>query len=220
MPRKKIEKKYHYLYKTTNIINSKYYYGMHSTSNMDDGYLGSGDIIRRSIRKYSKENFKLEVLQFFESRDELIEAEKSLITDDIINEVNCMNLIKGGYGGAWTSEQQRKNGEKGNIKMNILRLTNPEWVKNKFIKASNSLKLAYKTGKRKIPDIVYDWTGKKHKDETKEKIGKANSIHQQGKNNSQYGTCWITKDNTNKKIKKEQLQSFIDLGWIKGRKLK
>ena len=38
MPRKK--HKYHYLYKITNTINYKYYYGMHSTSDLDDGYLG------------------------------------------------------------------------------------------------------------------------------------------------------------------------------------
>ena len=38
-----------------------------------------------------------------------------------------------------------------------------------------------------------------------------------GKTNSQYGTCWITKDGSNKKIKKEDLDSFINEGWVKGR---
>jgi hypothetical protein len=31
--------------------------------------------------------------------------------------------------------------------------------------------------------------------------------------------CWITKDVINKKIKKEDLDSFIKEGWVKGRKL-
>lgn len=35
-------KKYHFLYKTTNLLNSKVYYGMHSTNDLNDGYLGSG----------------------------------------------------------------------------------------------------------------------------------------------------------------------------------
>ena len=44
--------------------------------------------------------------------------------------------------------------------------------------------------------------------------------HQQGEKNSQYGTCWVMKDNENKKIKKEELDTYIQMGWIKGRKIK
>ena len=44
--------------------------------------------------------------------------------------------------------------------------------------------------------------------------------HQQGKNNSQYGTCWITKDGKNKKINKTELNNFINNGWTKGRVIK
>lgn len=39
-----------------------------------------------------------------------------------------------------------------------------------------------------------------------------------GELNSQFGTCWITKDNNNKKIKKEELDKYLSDGWIKGRK--
>lgn len=40
-----------------------------------------------------------------------------------------------------------------------------------------------------------------------------------GKENSQFGTCWITKNGLNKKIKKEELNTFIEQGWVKGRTL-
>jgi hypothetical protein len=39
-----------------------------------------------------------------------------------------------------------------------------------------------------------------------------------GKANSQYGTCWITKDGLNKKIIKEALETYLNEGWVKGRK--
>lgn len=37
---------------------------------------------------------------------------------------------------------------------------------------------------------------------------------------SAYGTCWIYNDKESKKIKKEDLQFYINNGWIKGRKMK
>ncbi len=64
--------------------------------------------------------------------------------------------------------------------------------------------------------------GKKHTNETKKKIGKANSKHQSGEGNSQFGTIWIhnLKEKLNKKIKKEELPNFEKDGWLKGRKMK
>lgn len=71
-------------------------------------------------------------------------------------------------------------------------------------------------------ELKHVWKGRKMTEEHKTKIGKANSIKQKGKANSQYGTCWIHNLDlkVSKKIKKEELDSFIQDGWIKGRKLK
>lgn len=71
-------------------------------------------------------------------------------------------------------------------------------------------KQRYADGFRPLPD----WTGKKHKEETKRKIGEKNSILQSGEKNSQYGTMWITNGSENKKIKSIAL---IPDGWYKGR---
>lgn len=65
--------------------------------------------------------------------------------------------------------------------------------------------------------LKLDWTGRKHTEETKRKIGEKNSINQKGENNNQFGTCWITNGKENKKIKKENI---IPDGWKLGRKIK
>ncbi len=41
-----------------------------------------------------------------------------------------------------------------------------------------------------------------------------------GDKNSQFGTCYITKDNINKKIKKEELNNYLYIGWVQGRYIK
>lgn len=71
-------------------------------------------------------------------------------------------------------------------------------------------------------ELVGTFYGRKHKEETKEKLKKTfkERQHQQGEKNSQYGTCWIHNNKENKKIKKDELESYLSEGWIKGRKMK
>jgi pentatricopeptide repeat protein len=68
MPRKKGN--IHYIYKTTCLITGKYYIGMHSTTNFEDGYMGSGKRLRYSIRKYGLENHHEKALEIFEKMKE------------------------------------------------------------------------------------------------------------------------------------------------------
>lgn len=71
-------------------------------------------------------------------------------------------------------------------------------------------------------ELLAIWTGKKHNEETKRKIGEKNSILQKGDKNSQFDTCWIYNLNIkeSKKIKNSELDKWISNGWIKGRKMK
>lgn len=210
----KVNRKYHFIYKTTNLINGRYYYGMHSTDNLEDGYLGSGHRLWKSIRKYGKENFKREIVEFCNSREELIEKEKEIVNLNEIAKKECMNIMLGGSGGNNNTLNDDVR-QKAKLKLIILRKNN-DWVEFNRIAISIGLKLSYESGNKKI--IIPSFKGKKHTEESKIKMKLSNkkNKHQQGEKNSQYGTMWINKDCIIKKIKKEELENYKD--WNLGRK--
>ena len=90
------EKKHNYFYKTINLINGKYYYGIHSTNNLEDGYMGSGNLIKTAIKKYGKENFKKEIIADYPTRKEASDHEKMVVTVELIELDECYNLKSGG----------------------------------------------------------------------------------------------------------------------------
>jgi hypothetical protein len=91
--------KFHYTYQTKNLINGKTYIGVHSTNNLNDGYIGSGINLKKAIKKYGIENFKTEILAFFDTKEEAYEEEKFLIDENWIKSSSNYNLSIGGCGG-------------------------------------------------------------------------------------------------------------------------
>lgn len=219
MPRK--QKKYHFIYKTINLLNEKFYVGMHSTDDLEDGYVGSGKRLGYSIRKYGLENHKVEILEFFSSREELKKREAEVVNEELLKHPLCMNLKFGGEGG-WdhvnSDDDERakvqiaRSSAGGNKRAEI------------FCKGSEAAQERYKRGLEgkikkygKCPTI--DWTGRNHREETKLKISASMKSVTSGEKNSQFGTCWINNGSEAKKVKKEELQSWIDKDWRVGRKL-
>jgi len=75
-----MEKKFNYVYLTTNLINEKQYVGDHSTNDIEkDYYIGSGKVLKNAIKKYKKENFKKEILEFFPTKQEAFDAQEKYI---------------------------------------------------------------------------------------------------------------------------------------------
>lgn len=199
------------IYKITNNFNGKCYIGKHQTKHLDDGYMGSGKLITRAIKKYGRENFTKEILHIFDNEEEMNLKEKELV---VVSE-DSYNLCDGGKGGfsyinvnnlggtlGWKHTEKSLN----NLKKSRAKQTFTEETRKK---------LSISTKKRFHNKKGTFW-GKKHSSESKQKIGSANSLHQSKENNSQYGTIWITNGTQNKKIKKTDT---IPDGWTKGRKI-
>lgn len=135
---------------------------MHSTDDLNDGYIGSGQRLWKSIKKYGKDQHRCEVLEHLPDRASLSAREKQLITEEVLKDPMCMNIQPGGtgnYPGRPTSEWARR-------------------------KRSESMKKAWATGKMKgitgktlSPDTIEKITsktkGQRRTDEQKNRLSLA-----------------------------------------------
>lgn len=208
-------KTYHIIYRTICLITNRYYYGMHSTDNVDDGYLGSGKFLANSIKKHGVDNHVCEHLEFLENREKLREREREIVNDDLLKDSLCMNLKKGGDGGGglWNEEHAQKFHAAGGKK--VLQILNQRHVEKLKTDA------AYKEKYRKTLSVAQTGSkngffGKQHTPEYKKAVGLKNSIHQSGEGNSMHNKCWITNEIESKTMKKGE--SLPD-GWRFGRKM-
>lgn len=87
------------IYQITHRESGKCYIGKHQTNDLNDGYMGSGHLIRRAIQKHGKEAFHKEVLHVFSTEEEMNEKEKELVTSEFCLREDNYNLCPGGQGG-------------------------------------------------------------------------------------------------------------------------
>ncbi len=111
-------KQYNYIYLIRNNANRKIYIGQHITDDLNDGYMGSGKLLRKAIKKYGIENFTKEYLAFCDSKDTLNWLEKYYIKKYHSQDINVgYNMTSGGDGGdtcpgrVRTPEERKKHSE-------------------------------------------------------------------------------------------------------------
>ena len=173
-------KKYHFLYKTIVPSTGQYYYGIHSTDNLNDGYQGSGALICQL--KKNNVHMITGIVEFCQSRKEVLELEKKVVNNKLLKDTACLNLVTGGRFTPPTRAAIRKSTKK-KISMNHKgKVISPETrqkistkLKQHFSDPANRAKCATSTGrsaetKRKISEASKQ---RKHSDEAKAKIGQA-----------------------------------------------
>ena len=191
------------VYQITNLLDGKIYIGKHQTKKLDDGYMGSGKVLRHAVKKYGVENFKKEILHVFATEAEMNIKEAELVTEDFISRGNTYNLCPGGKGGwgylnsfeglekrkdalkKWQQDGSRKHSEK---------IANDLDYRDDFVAKARISGLKTKD---KYPKGVF--AGKKHTADAKKKMS---------------SLCWITNGIVNKKMNKTEV---LPIGWWNGR---
>jgi hypothetical protein len=183
---------FYLVYKITNLINNKIYIGVHKTHNKNDGYMGSGKLIKRAIKKYGLDNFKKEIIFEAVNSEEMFEKEREFV--EIGH--HSYNISPGGNGGfdyINSNNLNSGNAIKGSHKFKFM-LENDESFKNNF------LKIRSETTKKNWQNGCYN-----------------NRAQVKGPLNHMYGKIWIYNPNENKSRVIDKLETIPE-GWIKGRK--
>ena len=184
-----------------------------------------GSRIIAAIKKYGIENFSKEILKFFDSRLEMFEYEHLIVNEEILKDPQCYNLVIGGIGNSQI--ENLSNGvlilsDDGKTWKNISKekyYKNKENYitigKNKIVVKDKLGKIYHvdKTDERYLSgDLVSIWNGKRHREDSKEKIRKTMTPK-----DSKNPRVWVSKDGKFKYLRKELLEEYLNNGWEKGR---
>lgn len=162
----------------------------------EDDYLGSGNTIKKAIAKYGRENFVKEVLFIFETEADANDKERELLSDVVLADSLCYNLCEGGKGGNFIHRAGKTYEEiygaeravvvRAKISQSHVGEGNPFYGKthseeyrkrlteeSRFSGHTPEMRAAaMEKRKRRVlaGEILVGMTGKKHSEETKEKI--------------------------------------------------
>ena len=135
----KHDNKYRYLYKITNVITGQYYYGIHTTTRLNDNYMGSGKRLKKDQKILGIDKFKKEYIEFFEDDASLCNAERNLVNIKLLNDPLCYNIICGG--GDVKGTFPIRNTITGEIKAKSI---NEEYDKNIWVHITTGRKCIHK----------------------------------------------------------------------------
>lgn len=206
------------IYKTTNLINGKIYIGQDSKNN--DNYFGSGDLIKKAIKKYGLINFKKEILCLCETQKELNEMEQKFILDYCsTNKSIGYNICVGGTNGTMLNRKHSVETKQQMSEVRIGMKLSDEHKKN--ISKAHKGKIISEETKKKMSisqkSVIHNplseeikekirnkKLGKKASNETKKKMSESHS----GEKNHFYGKKHS--DETLNKTRKPIIQLNID----------
>lgn len=217
---------FYIIYKITNNLDDKIYIGSHKTTNINDGYMGSGKYLNSAINKHGTENFTKEILFVFSTPEEMYAKEAELVNEQFLLNENTYNLKQGGFGGFDYINNRKLNYSSAKNKQ-ISPFVNPErytdeWHKQTHEKRKAGIKKAWTEDRMHKFNADINAEMRKRAETPEAKAKRKETLkkikHAQGEKNSQFGTMWITNGVENLKIRKEELDKYLERGYNKGRK--
>ena len=105
-----MEKIFHIVYQTINLVNNKIYIGIHQTATLEfDGYLGNDcwanhpssyqnpkTLFQRAINEFGPKSFRRTTLKVFDNRQDALDLERWLVDEKFIKRPDTYNMILGG----------------------------------------------------------------------------------------------------------------------------
>ena len=115
------------LYRTTNLINGKYYVGVSNGNN--PSYKGSGTALLNAIKEYGSKNFKREVIESFDTEAEAFAREAEIVNEAFVSNRDTYNIKVGGKGG---TGQLKTDEHRERIRKSIKKKydADPEYARN------------------------------------------------------------------------------------------
>lgn len=90
---------YYTVYQVTNIDDGKVYIGKHQTTDINDGYMGSGKLLKRAQKKHGIKAFQKNILFVFDNEEDMNAKEAELVDEAFCERQDTYNLCVGGQGG-------------------------------------------------------------------------------------------------------------------------
>jgi group I intron endonuclease len=198
------------IYKTTNLVNGKFYIGQDLNNNPN--YLGSGLMLNNAIKKYGIENFKKEIIEVCNSKEELNEREKFWIKElNSQNREKGYNISDGGSGGkTWQNYTDLEM-----IKHTREKRSRSTSERNRriggFLKDKNKQRESCIKG-----NLSRQMKGYKHSEETKMKIGNAHrgkEISEESRKNISNATKEAMENVDMKTLYQQKVKAKLEAAW-------
>ena len=237
--RSPMDGRFHYFYRIVNPVNGKYYCGIHSTDDLFDGYAGSGSILKSVYHKYGKNTCVKHIEKFFNDRSSLLSYEKMIVSEHMLKDSSCYNIILGGGGyeichtvpttdGKSVPVEEFINSDfthptKGRVHINNgvqNKLVYPQqldeflksgWVKGETHKSTKGKMLVNLNGE--MERFIYPWEMHDYEAMGWKKGGKSRNLGQKSFAKDQ---IWVSKDNKQMRISEEDIDKYINEGWSRG----